>query len=74
MYQSKHTNVEMYKFHFQGNYFGAVKGWTESVKSSDSSEKNSNIFSIVDLHAITLPQKPGLLFLDLSILNLFCYT
>jgi hypothetical protein len=46
---------------FQGNYFGAVKGWTESLEppSGQSFTPDSNIFAIVDLHAITLPQKPG---------------
>ena len=46
---------------FQGNYFGAVKGWTESLEPSagQSLTPDSNIFAIVDLHAITLPQKPG---------------
>ncbi len=46
---------------FQGNYFGAVKGWAKSLEppSGQSFTPDSNIFSIVDLHAITLPQKPG---------------
>ena len=38
-----------------GNYLGAI---TQFVKNQDS---YSSIFSIVDLHAITLPQDPDLL-------------
>jgi hypothetical protein len=46
---------------FKGNYFGAVKGWAESLEpsSGQSVAPDSKIFAIVDLHAITLPQKPG---------------
>ena len=35
-----------------GNYFGAVKQWI------DLQEKNECFFPIVDLHALTVPQKP----------------
>lgn len=35
-----------------GNYFGAIKQWLELVKKYDS------IFCIVDLHALTVRQKP----------------
>ena len=38
-----------------GNYLGAIKGWVER-----QSEKE-NFFCIVDLHAITVPQKPEVL-------------
>ena len=44
-----------------GNYFGAVQRWANSLKAlpdSDSSRYQENIFSIVDLHALTLPQNP----------------
>ncbi len=33
-----------------GNYLGAIKGWV------DNQEQNENIFCVVDLHAITVPQ------------------
>jgi tryptophanyl-tRNA synthetase len=36
-----------------GNYLGAIRNW---VRDQD---KYDNIFCIVDLHAITLPQDPG---------------
>jgi len=35
-----------------GNYLGAIKSWVELQKKYDS------IFCVVDLHAITVPQKP----------------
>ena len=35
-----------------GNYLGAIKNW---VKSQDDFD---NIFCVVDLHAITVPQDP----------------
>jgi tryptophanyl-tRNA synthetase len=38
-------------FHI-GNYIGAIKHWI------DSQENGLNIFCIVDLHAITVPQEP----------------
>ena len=38
-----------------GNYFGAMKQWVTSQAEF------SNIFCIVDLHAITLPQDPQIL-------------
>ena len=38
-----------------GNYLGAVKQWVASQ------EKYDNIFCIVDLHAITVPQNADLL-------------
>lgn len=34
-----------------GNYFGAVEKWVEL-----QNEKNDVLYSIVDLHSITLPQ------------------
>ena len=40
-----------------GNYIGAVKRW---VVSQDDPEKE-NIFCIVDLHALTVPQDPAVL-------------
>jgi len=36
-----------------GNYLGAIKNWV------DAQHDNDNIFCIVDLHAITLPQDPA---------------
>src|SRR5438094_6593345 len=38
-----------------GNYLGAIRNW---VRDQD---KYDNIFCIVDLHAITLPQDPSAL-------------
>ena len=38
-----------------GNYFGAIRPWK---LIQDSGEYNSVIFSIVDMHSITLPQDP----------------
>lgn len=38
-----------------GNYLGAIKQWVESQNKFD------NIFCIVDLHAITVPQDPKVL-------------
>ena len=35
-----------------GNYLGAIKGWVQRQEDRD------NIFCIVDLHAITVPQDP----------------
>jgi tryptophanyl-tRNA synthetase len=35
-----------------GNYLGAIKNWV------DGQYENDNIFCIVDLHAITVPQDP----------------
>lgn len=38
-----------------GNYLGAIKNWV------DSQSERENIFCIVDMHAITVPQDPALL-------------
>jgi tryptophanyl-tRNA synthetase len=38
-----------------GNYLGAIKNWVEAQ------HQNENIFCIVDLHAITVPQDPAVL-------------
>ena len=35
-----------------GNYLGAIKNWVEAQHDND------NVFCIVDLHAITVPQDP----------------
>ena len=40
-----------------GNYLGALLQWVHLQNTSPASTKL--LFSIVDLHAITLPQKPG---------------
>ena len=40
-----------------GNYFGAVKRWVQSL--DDPGERpDQRLFSVVDLHAITMPQHP----------------
>ena len=41
-----------------GNYLGAVKSWVDSVANSSIDARDQNLFSIVNLHAITLPQDP----------------
>ena len=38
-----------------GNYFGAIKHW---VAGQDDAE---NIFCLVDMHALTVPQEPAAL-------------
>ena len=38
-----------------GNYFGAIKQW---VAGQDDAE---NIFCLVDMHALTVPQEPDVL-------------
>jgi tryptophanyl-tRNA synthetase len=38
-----------------GNYFGAVKRWAAEQ------DKNENIFCLVDMHALTVPQDPAVL-------------
>ncbi|XP_038048072.1 tryptophan--tRNA ligase, mitochondrial-like [Patiria miniata] len=40
-----------------GNYFGALQNWVKLQNDTD----NSVVFSIVDLHAVTLPQDPDVL-------------
>ncbi|XP_022089856.1 tryptophan--tRNA ligase, mitochondrial-like isoform X2 [Acanthaster planci] len=40
-----------------GNYFGALQNWVQLQNDPD----NKLIFSIVDLHSITLPQEPDVL-------------
>ena len=58
-----------------GNYLGAVKGWVKGLevrnegrKKSSSrikvgglEKRDSQIFCVVDMHAITLPQNPQVL-------------
>ena len=39
-----------------GNYLGAIKNWVEMFNAKDC--KNNFIFSVVDLHAITVYQNP----------------
>lgn len=39
-----------------GNFFGAVKQWIEFQEKKVNGEYEHSIFSVVDLHAITLPQ------------------
>lgn len=40
-----------------GNYLGAIRNWVSLQEES----KDSVLYSIVDLHSITLPQHPSLL-------------
>ncbi len=40
-----------------GNYFGAVQQWTKELRDSSADERTSKLFSIVDLHAITVHQE-----------------
>ena len=44
-----------------GNYLGAVKSWVDGVAESSANTRDQNLFSIVNLHAITLPQDPVIL-------------
>lgn len=45
-----------------GNYLGAVKRWVDDVAASDpGAAREDRLFSVVDLHAITLPQDPATL-------------
>lgn len=39
-----------------GNYVGALRQWVQLQRSEDASTKL--IYSVVDLHAITMPQPP----------------
>ena len=41
-----------------GNYLGAVKSWVDGIANSSLESRDQHLFSIVDLHAITLPQDP----------------
>ncbi|CAG8612580.1 8599_t:CDS:2, partial [Ambispora leptoticha] len=42
-----------------GNYLGAISNWV-SLQGTDTTRKK-NLYSIVDLHALTLPQDPDIL-------------
>ncbi|KAJ3417261.1 hypothetical protein HDV05_005717 [Chytridiales sp. JEL 0842] len=71
-----------------GNYLGALQNWvqlqdsllpssssTTNSSSSNSKSKNTVLYSIVDLHALTVPQTPSLLrknTLDMAIALLAC--
>lgn len=49
-----------------GNYFGAVEQWVREIQSEKQcdllvEQRDQRIFSVVDLHAITLPQDPKIL-------------
>ena len=58
-----------------GNYLGAVKGWVKGLEVREKERKKSSshtkvggqekrdsqIFCVVDMHAITLPQNPQVL-------------
>ena len=44
-----------------GNYLGAVKSWVDGVAKSSTDLRDQNLFSVVNLHAITLPQDPTVL-------------
>ena len=41
-----------------GNYLGAIKKWVDNSKTGDESSRDKNIFSVVDLHAMTVQYKP----------------
>ena len=43
-----------------GNYLGAVKGWVNGLEEGEK-KRDSQIFCVVDMHAITLPQNPQVL-------------
>jgi len=43
-----------------GNYLGAVKGWVTGLEVAEE-KRDSQIFCVVDMHAITLPQNPQVL-------------
>jgi len=43
-----------------GNYLGAVKGWVKGLEVAEE-KRDSQIFCVVDMHAITLPQNPQVL-------------
>jgi hypothetical protein len=42
-----------------GNYLGALRDWVRL--QNISTDKNKRLFSIVDMHALTMPQEPSLL-------------
>jgi tRNA synthetases class I (W and Y) len=42
-----------------GNYLGALRDWVRLQNTS--TDKNKQLFSIVDMHALTMPQQPSLL-------------
>ena len=44
-----------------GNYLGAVKSWVDGISQSTVETRDRSLFSIVNLHAITLPQNPSTL-------------
>ena len=44
-----------------GNYLGAVKSWVDGIAQYSPETRDKNLFSIVNLHAITLPQHPSTL-------------
>ena len=44
-----------------GNYLGAVKSWVDGIAQCSLETRDKNLFSIVNLHAITLPQNPSTL-------------
>lgn len=53
-----------------GNYFGAIESWVKLQEEYDTV-----IYSIVDLHSITVPQDPGILqqsILDMTAVLLAC--
>jgi tryptophanyl-tRNA synthetase len=47
-----------------GNYLGAISNWVQMQRDNESkppAEANELIFSVVDLHALTVPQDPAAL-------------
>ena len=43
-----------------GNYYGAITNWVAMTKNASADDQNL-LFSVVDLHALTVPQSPVLL-------------
>ena len=44
-----------------GNYLGAVQAWVNGINDKSENTRDQHLFSIVDLHAITLSQSPAAL-------------
>lgn len=40
-----------------GNYLGALKSWVRLQDSAGAAEDTQLLYSVVDLHAITVPQR-----------------
>ncbi len=44
-----------------GNYVGAVRRWATELAAADAKDRRQRLYSVVDLHAITMPQRPDVL-------------